>query len=310
MPARHALSESRKARGFTQELLAELIEVERSTVARWERGESSPTVSKRSRLAETLGISLADLNVLLENDFVKDSASAHSRAGVHASEHNDNMLEHPDMTGKMTFVASQDEGSDRKTTPTLVLVGGHAGSGKTEFALRLSEISGWCCFDKDVLTRALAQATLIAIGQDANDRQSREYLEKVRPLEYLALMSSAVFNINHGISTIAAAPFLKEFWDEYWLNALMATLRRAQANLAVVWIYTDAEMMHYQMQKRDASRDVWKLANWHKYIESIDLNARPICDHFFVDNSGDSFDNLYLQCERLNAHIKEISART
>jgi transcriptional regulator with XRE-family HTH domain len=37
--------------------------------------------------------------------------------------------------------------------PTLVLVGGYAGSGKTEFARFLSDLSGWIYLDKDAMTR-------------------------------------------------------------------------------------------------------------------------------------------------------------
>lgn len=65
MPAkRHLLAEWRKTMGFTQEGLAEAIGVDRSTVVRWERGETEPQPWHRPRLATALAIStdtLADL---------------------------------------------------------------------------------------------------------------------------------------------------------------------------------------------------------------------------------------------------------
>ena len=42
MAGRHSLGARRKALGLTQESLAELLRVERSTVARWEQGQPHP----------------------------------------------------------------------------------------------------------------------------------------------------------------------------------------------------------------------------------------------------------------------------
>ena len=51
---RQRLVQRRKALGLTQEALAELVAVGRSTVVRWERGESEPLPSIRALAAELL----------------------------------------------------------------------------------------------------------------------------------------------------------------------------------------------------------------------------------------------------------------
>ena len=51
---RQRLVQRRKALGLTQEAMAELVTVGRSTVVRWERGESEPLPSIRPRLARAL----------------------------------------------------------------------------------------------------------------------------------------------------------------------------------------------------------------------------------------------------------------
>lgn len=62
---RHRLVSARKAVGFSQERLAEAVGVERSTVMRWERGETRPQPWVRPKLARALGISGQELSELL-----------------------------------------------------------------------------------------------------------------------------------------------------------------------------------------------------------------------------------------------------
>ncbi|MGH3787259.1 MAG: helix-turn-helix domain-containing protein [Pseudonocardiaceae bacterium] len=62
---RQRLSQRRKAVGFTQESLAERLGVERSTIVRWEAGDTQPLPSIRPSLASALQVSLDQLVELL-----------------------------------------------------------------------------------------------------------------------------------------------------------------------------------------------------------------------------------------------------
>ena len=62
---RHLLAERRKTVGHTQEQLAELVGVERSTVVRWEAGEAEPKPWSRPKLAQALAVSVDELHRLL-----------------------------------------------------------------------------------------------------------------------------------------------------------------------------------------------------------------------------------------------------
>ncbi|MER6695621.1 helix-turn-helix transcriptional regulator [Streptomyces fimicarius] len=62
---RHGLMRRRRAVGLTQERLAEALRVERSTVARWESGKTSPQPWIRPRLSELLQVSAEELSELL-----------------------------------------------------------------------------------------------------------------------------------------------------------------------------------------------------------------------------------------------------
>ncbi|MBT2397980.1 helix-turn-helix transcriptional regulator [Streptomyces sp. ISL-100] len=62
---RHGFVRRRRAVGFTQESLAEAMNVERSTVSRWESGKVSPQPYIRPRLAAVLCVSVEELSDLL-----------------------------------------------------------------------------------------------------------------------------------------------------------------------------------------------------------------------------------------------------
>ncbi|MEO3745048.1 helix-turn-helix transcriptional regulator [Plantactinospora sp. B5E13] len=55
----------RKALGYTQESLAETLGVDRTTIVRWERGDSQPLPWVRKTLAAALDVSLAELDELI-----------------------------------------------------------------------------------------------------------------------------------------------------------------------------------------------------------------------------------------------------
>jgi transcriptional regulator with XRE-family HTH domain len=94
MPAkRQGLAARRKAAGFSQEQLAERLSIDRSTVARWESGETEPQPWIRPRLARVLEVSLDQLDRLL-------AAGRQAEAG--AEERVSHALTHPGSTDLVT----------------------------------------------------------------------------------------------------------------------------------------------------------------------------------------------------------------
>lgn len=62
---RHKFVQRREAQGFTQESLAEQLDVDRTTIARWETGRSRPQPWMRRRLAAALNVTIVELDDLL-----------------------------------------------------------------------------------------------------------------------------------------------------------------------------------------------------------------------------------------------------
>ena len=77
MPAkRQRFAARRKAVGFSQEELAERLSIDRSTVARWESGETEPQPWIRPRLARVLQVSFDQLAYLLTGGDLTEAEAA------------------------------------------------------------------------------------------------------------------------------------------------------------------------------------------------------------------------------------------
>lgn len=183
-------------------------------------------------------------------------------------------------------------------TPQIVLIGGYAGSGKTEFGRILARATGWPILDKDTATRPVVEMALDTLGLPTHDRESPSYLELIRPREYEGLMASADENASCGLSAIVTAPFLQELHDPAWLARTEAQFQRYGAELRLVWIRCDVDSMRTYLRKRGAARDATKLNDWAAYLEGVDVNLRPATEHFLVDNSHTA-DPLQAQAKAL-----------
>ncbi len=64
----HNLIELRKYHDYSQEELAELIDVSRQTLSKYETGESLPDIEKCKRLADVFGVTVDDLVNYEKND--------------------------------------------------------------------------------------------------------------------------------------------------------------------------------------------------------------------------------------------------
>lgn len=75
---RHGLAQRRRAVGFTQESFAECLGIDRSTIVRWEAGDTEPLPWLRPKIARSLRVSIDQLDQLLttETEHVATGADA------------------------------------------------------------------------------------------------------------------------------------------------------------------------------------------------------------------------------------------
>jgi transcriptional regulator with XRE-family HTH domain/tetratricopeptide (TPR) repeat protein len=145
-PRRERLAQRRKALGLTQEDLAALLKVERSTVVRWERGETEPLPWLRPRLARALRVSADRLAELLD-DTGRPGGALPGEGDSHQATRRGPMVTPrqlpatvTDFTGRVAELAAlagilDNAGDSAPGTVMIAAIGGTAGVGKTALAL-------------------------------------------------------------------------------------------------------------------------------------------------------------------------------
>jgi tetratricopeptide (TPR) repeat protein/transcriptional regulator with XRE-family HTH domain len=133
--ARRQLAQRRKAVGLTQEQLAERLGVDRTTVVRWERGETEPMPWLRPKLARALGVSADRIEELLAAGIAPDSSR-----GREAAVPRQLPRAVPGFTGRVAQLAAltrilDQASADTPGTVVISAIGGTAGVGKTALAL-------------------------------------------------------------------------------------------------------------------------------------------------------------------------------
>ncbi|MGL5826993.1 MAG: AAA family ATPase [Nocardioides sp.] len=172
--------------------------------------------------------------------------------------------------------------------PQVILVGGYAGSGKSEFGRVLARGTGWPIIDKDTICRPVVERALEALGASPHDRDSELYWREVRPREYEALIATASENIECGLSVIVTAPFILEFSDQAWMARISDRFAQLGANATVLWMRCDTNTMLTYLRHRGAARDAVKLAEWETYHAGLDPRFAPAGPHTVIENSASS----------------------
>lgn len=253
---------------------------------RLRHGQALPSTR---RLAEEWGVSAKTINAALAPLIAEGLVLSRDRAG--------RTVNAPDQ--------EETASPTRPARPQVVLIGGYAGSGKTELGRMIVRETGWGLFDKDSTSGRVVDAALEALGQPADNRESDIYVNIIRPAEYEALMCAMKENVACGASVILTAPFLGKLSDRTWLEQVKAECDDLHATLNVVWVACDAESMRYYLEHRGARRDRWKLANWDSYLESINIDFRPDFEHVVIDNSRSYGQTLHDQVKELVSNIIE-----
>lgn len=152
-----------------------------------------------------------------------------------------------------------------------VLLAGPAGSGKTSAARFIARSHQAVVLHKDCLTEPLAGPLLEALGQPAWDRESFEYVETVRPLEYAVITQALLSCLRSGQKVVVDAPFVAQLLDPLWVSELRHQVEDLTGEkLRIVWLRCSPTALKARLELRNEQRDQGKLADWAHYKKQLE----------------------------------------
>ena len=146
----------------------------------------------------------------------------------------------------------------------MILITSPPACGKTYVAKNLAKALNNCVYlDKDDLI--VLSKKIFEVAGEPFDRSSDFFHEWIRA-EYDAIMEVALDALNYNDTVLLNAPFKKEIRDYGWINNLRKKLAAKNAELVLIWIHTDIEVVHKRMVTRNSERDTWKIEHWDEYV--------------------------------------------
>jgi predicted kinase len=150
--------------------------------------------------------------------------------------------------------------------PTLHIVIGTAGSGKSTIAQHLARKHAAAYLDKDSMSARFVEAALMSAGYDPGDRESNAfYREHILPLEYDSLLDVTGANLRIGHPVVVDAPFSPYLADPGFVAAAAERFDWPPVDIEVVRVRVSPATLQHRLRERGLERDRWKLNHWEEY---------------------------------------------
>ena len=179
----------------------------------------------------------------------------------------------------------------------LILVTSPPACGKTFITKNLARALNNCVYlDKDDLIVLSKQ--IYKVAGEPFDRSSEFFQKYIRDAEYYAILDIAFNALNYNDTVLINAPFKSEIRDQEWLASMRKKLAAKNAELCIIWVHTDIEVVHARMVARNSERDTWKIEHWDEYVATQDYSTPQGIPELFIFNNNSSdeeFDEAIVQ---------------
>lgn len=159
----------------------------------------------------------------------------------------------------------------------MILVSSPPACGKTYISKQLANnLKHVVYLDKDTLIPLSKQ--IFRVAKKPYDRSSDFFEENIRDYEYEVILDLGFEALRYDDTVLINAPFTREIRDADYIAALRDKLKSYDAKLTIIWVVTSPEVCRARMLKRNSDRDVYKINNWDKYIQTVDFSIPTSLD--------------------------------
>ncbi len=162
-------------------------------------------------------------------------------------------------------------------TPTLLLISGPPGAGKSSLARPLAQKMGAALLDKDCIDEPFSP----------NDRGAH-YTREIEPKVLQGVLNLAELNLSIGHSVILDVPWTHIMHNSpEWVGRITDLAQKMQSRLLVMECVIAPEQLRQRIQKRGLARDHVKLTDegWTQFERTDRLSERNPMPHVVIDVS-------------------------
>jgi predicted kinase len=176
--------------------------------------------------------------------------------------------------------------------PSLVLIVGVAGTGKSTLAL-------------EILRRCYAvylDNNFIADAFYPNTRNGPAY-KTLRQRFYKALYTITEENLKIGNSVLLDVPHVKEMQSSEWRNFIKGLAQRNKARLIIIRCFCREETLQARLRARGEARDRWKLKHWRQFLTSEPIETPIPFPHLDVNTEKYLSRNISIAIRYIHSRI-------
>lgn len=174
----------------------------------------------------------------------------------------------------------------------MIIISGQPGAGKTTIGKYFARYFDISFLDKDIICDDFTFYIMKNLFNKENDKDSKEYKDNVRDLEYLTFKKILKSQLELEISFVAVAPFTKEVnEDNEYFDELYDLAELHGYDIYFIYLVSNTEEIKRRIIRRNKPEDKSKIDNWEDHIKRFEnQKLKPYIKTFLNESLDDTIE--------------------
>jgi len=176
----------------------------------------------------------------------------------------------------------------------ILIISGQPGTGKTTLGRHFAEYLDVAFLDKDIVCDFFTFFIMETVYSQNDNKDSLEYHQKIRPLEYSTFSKLMFSQIECNVSFVAVAPFSTEIKKHSdYFDKIEEDARLKEYDVYFIHLIVDELELRDRIIKRSKPEDKRKLERWSEYVNRFSENdLRSNIKTFVNSNIDDTIEDI------------------